>query len=161
MKPLAEFFYPVKVQAKSQSRELSEHIANMFSSSSQVLIFPAGLCAKRMKGKITEMPWKKMFISQAKKYQKDVVPVHISGYNSRRYHFLSWLSRFLRLRMNIGMLFLVDELFLKAGEEFVITFGKPISYTTFDRSRTDLEWAEEVKNNVEQLSQGNGCPANM
>ena len=46
MKPLAEFFYPVKVQAKSQSRELSEHIANMFSSSSQVLIFPAGLCAK-------------------------------------------------------------------------------------------------------------------
>ena len=55
----------------------------------------------------------------------------------------------------------MDELFLKAGEEFVITFGKPISYTTFDRSRTDLEWAEEVKNNVEQLSQGNGCPANM
>ena len=59
------------------------------------------------------------------------------------------------------MLFLVDELFLKTGEEFVITFGKPIPYTTFDRSKTDIQWAAEVKNKVEQLSKDNGCPANM
>ena len=161
MKPLAEFFSPVKVQAKSQSRDISKNIADMFGSDSQVLVFPAGLCAKRIKGKITEMPWKKMFVSQAKKYEKDVVPVHISGYNSPKYHFFSWLSRTLGLRVNIGMLFLVDELFNKAGEEFVITFGEPIPYTTFDKSKTDLQWAAEVKDKVEQLSKDNGCPANM
>ena len=161
MKPLAEFFSPVKVQAKSQSRDISKNIADMFGSESQVLVFPAGLCAKRIKGKITEMPWKKMFVSQAKKYEKDVVPVHISGYNSPKYHFFSWLSRTLGLRVNIGMLFLVDELFNKAGEEFVITFGEPIPYTSFDKSKTDLQWAAEVKDIVEQLSKDNGCPANM
>lgn len=161
MKPLAEFFTPVNVQAKSQSREIVERISGMFQSDDQVLVFPSGLCAKRIKGKITEMPWKKMFISQAKKYERDVVPVHISGYNSPRYHFFSWLSRTLGMRVNIGMLFLVDELFNKAGEEFVITFGKPVSYTTFDKSRTDNQWAAEIKDKVEQLSKDNGCPANM
>ena len=161
MKPLAEFFTPVKVQAGAQNREISERIAQMFTSGHQVLVFPAGLCAKRIKGKITEMPWKKMFITQAKKYERDVVPVHISGYNSPRYHFFSWLSRILRLKMNIGMLFLVDELFNKAGEEFVITFGEPIQHTSFDKSKTDIQWAAEVKDKVEQLSKDNGCPANM
>ena len=161
MKPLAEFFTPVKVQAKSQNRDITERIAQMFSSDTQVLVFPAGLCAKKIDGKITEMPWKKMFITQAKKYERDVVPVHISGYNSARYYFFSWLSRTLGLRVNIGMLFLVDELFNKAGEEFVITFGEPIPYTSFDKSKTDLQWAAEIKDKVEQLSKDNGCPSNM
>ena len=161
MKPLAEFFTPVNVQAKSQSREIVELISGMFQSDDQVLVFPSGLCAKRIKGKITEMPWKKMFISQAKKYERDVVPVHISGYNSPRYHFFSWLSRTLGMRVNIGMLFLVDELFNKAGEEFVITFGEPISHTKFDKSKTDTQWAAEIKDKVEQLSKDNGCPSNM
>ena len=161
MKPLAEFFAPVKVQAGAQSRDISERIAQMFSSDEQVLVFPAGLCAKKIKGKITEMPWKKMFVSQAKKYERDVVPVHITGHNSAKYYFFSWLSRILGLKMNIGMLFLVDELFKQAGNEFIITFGEPIPYTTFDKSRTDLQWAAEVKDKVEQLSKDSGCPANM
>ena len=161
MKPLAEFFTPVKVQAKSQNRDISERIAQMFQSGEQVLVFPAGLCAKKVKGKVTEMPWEKMFVSQAKKYERDVVPVHITGHNSAKYYFFSWLSRVLGLKMNIGMLFLVDELFKQAGKEFVITFGEPIPYTTFDKSRTDIQWAAEVKDKVEQLSKDNGCPANM
>ena len=56
---------------------------------------------------------------------------------------------------------LVDELFNKAGEEFVITFGKPIPYTSFDGSRTDLQWAEYVKDTVKELSLDNGCTPNM
>lgn len=161
MKPLAEFFTPVKVQSSSQGRDISERIAEMFRSDEQVLVFPAGLCARKIDGKITEMPWKKMFITQAKKYERDVVPVHISGYNSAKYQFFSWLSRTLGLKINIAMLFLVDELFNKAGEEFVITFGVPIPFAAFDRSKTDMQWAADVKDKVEKLSKDNGCPANM
>ena len=161
MKPLAEFFTPVKVQSSSQGRDISERIAEMFRSDEQVLVFPAGLCARKIDGKITEMPWKKMFITQAKKYERDVVPVHISGYNSAKYQFFSWLSRTLGLKINIAMLFLVDELFNKAGEEFVITFGEPIPFAAFDRSKTDIQWAADVKDKVEKLSKDNGCPANM
>ena len=160
MKPLQEFFVPVSVGGR-QGREIAERIAGMFESDRQVLVFPAGLCAKSIKGVVTEMPWKKMFISQARKYQRDVVPVHISGHNSKWYFFLSWLSRTLKLKFNLGMIYLVDELFKQRGNEFVITFGKPIEYDRFDKTKTDLQWADEVKNIVKNLASGNGCSPNM
>lgn len=161
LKPLNEFFVPVKVYSSRQSRELGGQIADMFRSDSQVLVFPAGLCARKIKGKVTEMPWKKMFVTQARKYERDVVPMHISGFNSKRFFFFTKLSMLLKLKFNIGMLFLVDELFNKKGEEFVITIGKPVPYTTFDKSRSDICWAAEMKDRVEKLSEGNGCLPNM
>ena len=161
LKPLAEFFTPVNNLSSKQSRDLGERISKMFNSDQQVVVFPAGLCARKIKGKITEMPWKKMFVTQARRYERDVVPVHMSGHNSRWYFFLCKLSKFLRLKVNIGMLYLVDELFKQRGNEFVITFGEPVPYTTFDKSKTDLQWAAEIKDQVEALSKDNGCPANM
>lgn len=161
LKPLNEFFVPVKVYSSRQSRELGGQIADMFNSDKQVLVFPAGLCARKIKGKVTEMPWKKMFVTQARRYERDVVPMHISGFNSKRFFFFTKLSMFLKLKFNIGMLFLVDELFNKKGEEFVITIGKPVPYTTFDKSKSDREWAAEMQEEVKKLSEGNGCPPNM
>ncbi len=161
LKPLNEFFVPVRVYGSNRNRELGEQIADMFRSEYQVLVFPAGMCARKIKGKVTEMPWKKMFITQSRKFERDVVPIHISGFNSRRFFFFTKLSMFLKLKFNLGMIFLVDELFNKKGQEFVITFGKPVPYTTFDKSKTDLQWAAEIKDQVELLSKGNGCPANM
>jgi putative hemolysin len=161
MKPLQEFFVPVNIMSNKQGRDIADRFTKMFESDYQSLVFPAGLCARTFKGVITEMPWKKMFITQSKKYMRDVIPVHISGHNSKWYFFLSWLSRTLKLKFNLGMLFLVDELFNQSGKEFVITFGKPVPYTDFDNSRTDLQWADEIKNRVKKLSLGNGCTPNM
>lgn len=161
MKPLKEFFVPVNIYSTRQSRELSTKVADMFDSDAQILIFPAGMCARKIHGKVTEMPWKKTFITQARRYERDIVPLHISGFNSEWYFFLTSLSRFFRLKFNIGQLYLVDELFNKKGKEFVITIGKPIPYSTFDKSKTDMQWAAEVKETVRQLSEGNGCPSNI
>ena len=161
LKPLNEFFVPVRVYGSNRNRELGEQIADMFRSDYQVLVFPAGMCARKIKGKVTEMPWKKMFITQSRKFERDVVPIHISGFNSRRFFFFTKLSMFLKLKFNLGMIFLVDEQFNKKGQEFVVTFGKPVPYTTFDKTKTDLQWAAEIKDQVEALSKDNGCPANM
>lgn len=161
LKPLNEFFVPVRVYGSNRNRELGEQISEMFSSDYQVLVFPAGMCARKIQGKVTEMPWKKMFITQSRKFERDVVPIHISGFNSRRFFFFTKLSTFLKLKFNLGMIFLVDELFNKKGQEFVVTFGKPVPYTTFDKTKTDLQWAAEIKDQVEALSKDNGCPANM
>ena len=49
------------------------------------------------------------------------------------------------------MLYLVDELYQQENKEMSITFGKPISYETFDRSKRDIEWAQWVKNKVYEL----------
>ena len=161
LKPLNEFFVPVRVYGSNRNRELGEQIADMFRSDYQVLVFPAGMCARKIKGKVTEMPWKKMFITQSRRFERDVVPIHTSGFNSRRFFFFTKLSTFLKLKFNLGMIFLVDELFNKKGQEFVVTFGKPVPHTTFDKTKTDLQWAAEIKDQVEALSKDNGCPANM
>lgn len=161
MKSLAEFFTPVNVVSSKQNRNLGEQIDRMLRSDHQILIFPAGKCARKYHGKVTELPWKKSVISMSRKYQRDIIPVHTSGYNSGKFMFFSRLSEILRLKVNIGMLFLVDELFNKKGTEFVITFGDPIPWETFDRSKSDLQWAEFVKNKVAEIAIGNGKEPNM
>ena len=161
LKPLTQFFVPVNNLSSKQSRDLGVRISEMFSSDQQVLVFPAGLCAKKIKGKVTEMPWKKMFVTQSRRYERDVVPIHISGHNSRWYFFLSKLSKSLGLKINIGMLYLVDELFKQRGNKFVITFGEPIPYTAFDKSKNDREWAADIQERVKALGADNGCEPNM
>ena len=74
---------------------------------------------------------------------------------------LTSLSKFLGLKFNIGMFMLVDELFKKRGKTFVITFGKPIPYSTFDKSKTDQQWANMVRHEVEKLQEGNGQEPNI
>jgi putative hemolysin len=124
----------------------------MFESPYQVLVYPAGKCARKEHGKVTEQPWKKMFITQSRKYERDVVPVHMSGYNSKLFMFLTSFSKFIGLKFNIGMFMLVDELFKKQHKSFVITFGKPIPWQTFtDKSKTPAEWAAWVQNRVYEL----------
>ena len=52
------------------------------------------------------------------------------------------------------MLFLVDEMFKQRGQTISLTIGKPIPYTTFDKSKTPTEWAEWVKEETYKMNNG-------
>ena len=151
LKPLAGIFTPVNLLGGAQNRELGVAVEELFNSDSQVCIFPAGTCAKKEKGEITELPWKKMFVGRAKKFQRTVIPFHCTGRNSNWFYFISNVSKFLGLKVNIGMLYLVDELFKNQHKHFTITIGKPISWQTFDTQKTDLQWAHHVRKLVLDL----------
>lgn len=143
--PLKELFIPVNTFSSKQERDLGEKMNDMFNSDNQVLLFPAGKCARKIKGEVTEMPWKKMFVTRARLSQRDVIPVFFSGHNSKFFFFMSDLSNFLGLKVNLAMLFLVDELFKKKHHKFTIIFGNPIPWQTFDKSKTDNDWAAHVR----------------
>lgn len=49
------------------------------------------------------------------------------------------------------MLYLVDELFKQRNKTITIRFGKPIPHTTFDKTKTDTDWAEWVKGKVYEM----------
>lgn len=159
--PLADFFVPVNVLSSKQTRDVGERMSQMFESDNQVLVFPSGKCARKEHGKITEQPWKKMFITQARRYNRDIVPIHFSGLNSKRYYFLTSFSKAIGLKFNIGMIYLVDELFKQKHKKFVITIGEIIPCSMLDKSKTDPEWAEYIKNKVKILGQSNGELPNM
>jgi hypothetical protein len=49
------------------------------------------------------------------------------------------------------MLYLVDEMYKQRDKEIIITFGKPISYTIFDKRNSDAAWAQKLKTHVYNL----------
>ncbi|MCX6272911.1 MAG: 1-acyl-sn-glycerol-3-phosphate acyltransferase [Bacteroidetes bacterium] len=125
-----------------------------FASDRLVLYFPAGLCSRKIKGKIIDLQWKKTFIGKARRYKRDILPVHIDGRNSNFfYNLANWRKR-LRIKANIEMLYLVDEMFKQKDKAIRITFGKPIPYQTFDKSKSDSDWSQLVKRHVYQLGKG-------
>ncbi len=132
----------------SATRSVFEEIDKTFLSDEQILIFPAGLASRRTKGLIRDLEWKKTFISKAIKYKRDVIPVHITGSLSNFFYNFANLRKFLGIKANLEMLYLVDETIKQKNKSFKITFGKPISYKTFDKRMNHYDWAQQVKNHV-------------
>ena len=135
-----------------QSRDFPRIVETVFSSDSHILMFPAGLNSRKINGKIRDLPWKKTFIVKSVKYKRDIVPIYFSGQNSERFYRIAKFSdTYIRNKINLAMLFLVDEMFKNIGKSFNIVFGKPISWQTFDKTRTPTEWANYVQAKVYEL----------
>jgi hypothetical protein len=49
------------------------------------------------------------------------------------------------------MFLLPDELMRHKNADIPVYFGKPVSYQTFDKSKTHLEWANWVKEQVYKI----------
>ena len=134
-----------------QARNFPAMVKAGFESQNHMLMYPAGLCSRKRKGVIRDIPWSKTFIVKSVEYQRDVVPIHFSGENSKFFYRLANFSaRF--LPFNLAMLFLVDEMYKNVGKTFRVTIGKPIPWQTFDKSKTPLEWAQFVQDKVYSLS---------
>ena len=98
-----------------------------------------------------DLPWQKSFISKAVKYQRDVIPVHFSGHCSNFFYRLANLRKFLGIKANIEMLYLVNETYKHRNEKLTVKFGKPVSWRVFDSGRKPAEWAKWVKEQVYAL----------
>lgn len=135
-----------------QSRDFPRMVEAGFQSTNHMLMFPAGLNSRKINGEIHDLPWKKTFITKSVEYQRDVVPIHFSGCNSERFYRIAKFSD-KYLKFNLAMLFLVDEMYKNVHKTFTVTFGKPIPWQTFDKSKSPQEWAEYVENKVYELKQ--------
>ncbi len=148
---LAPLCIPINKTGK-QSRDFPRMVEAGFKGQNHILMFPAGLCSRRRHGEVCDLDWKKTFITKSVETQRDVVPIHFEGHNSKFFYRLSNVSDRLVKKVNIAMLFLVDEMFKNTGNTFRIHIGKPISWQTFDKSRTPAEWAAFVKEQVYRLN---------
>lgn len=135
----------------SQSRNFPAMVETGFSSDDHMVMFPAGLCSRKIDGIIQDIPWKKTFITKSVEHKRDIVPIHFSGHNSMFFYRLANICKMLGIKFNIAMLFLVDEMYKNRHQSFQITIGKPISWQTFDKSKTPTQWAQEVRARVYQL----------
>lgn len=134
-----------------QSRDFPRMVEAGFNSDNHLLMFPAGLNSRRINGEIHDLPWKKTFITKSVETHRDVVPIHFSGRNSKRFYRIAKFSdRW--LPFNLAMLFLVDEMYRNVGKTFRITIGEPIPWQTFNKTKSPMEWAKFVEDRVYGLS---------
>jgi putative hemolysin len=146
---------PVFVPVNKVGRQTAEYVAKIdaaYSSDCQILYFPAGLCSRKIKGKITDLEWHKNFINKAVKFKRDIIPVYFEGKNTNFFYNLANFRKRVGIKVNIEMLYLVDEMYKQKNSKINLVFGEPISYTTFDKTKTPTEWANYVREKVYSLS---------
>ncbi|WP_315366585.1 1-acyl-sn-glycerol-3-phosphate acyltransferase [Prevotella koreensis] len=147
---LAPLCIPIN-KTGNQSRNFPSMVEAGFKSDNHMLMFPAGLCSRRKKGIVRDLTWKKTFISKSVEYHRDVVPIHFGGQNSDFFYRLANFSDSYLKKVNVAMLFLVDEMYKNVHKKFRVKFGKPIPWQTFDKSKSPMEWAKFVYDRVYEL----------
>lgn len=154
VEPIRQLFVPINKHGR-QSARYARDLDAMYASPAQVLLFPAGLCSRRIHGRIEDLPWKKNVIAKAVEYRRDVVPVYFDAANTPAfYRWARWRER-LGIRLNIEMVLLPGELFRQKNKRMRIVFGEPIPYSAFTRERRPEEWAAWLRERVYALgSQG-------
>ena len=148
MEPLAGLWAPVnKVGRLTKEQAQQQHA--LWESETDVLTFPAGICSRlqRIDGKwqIQDFEWQKNFIQRAREYQRDIVPIYFEGRNSKFFYTLAYIRKLLHIKLNIEMLYLVDEMYGAHGKHFKVHVLPPISHTSLDTSKSPKEWAAYIK----------------
>ena len=150
--PMRNIFVPVNKHG-SMGKEYGERIHNAYASDAQMLYFPAGLCSRLIDGKITDLEWKRNFIKQAKRYNRDIVPVYFGGRNSNFFYRLAKIRKMLGIKFNFEMIFLPDEMFRQKNSIFDVVIGEPIPISSIDSTRTLDQWCQEIREKCYQLKE--------
>ena len=150
LKGMAPLGIPVN-KLGGQARNLSRLVNEVYESDNQMIVFPAGLCSRKIDGIIQDIPWGKSFIKKSRETGRDIVPIHFEGENSKAFYRVATWCKKLGIKFNFAMMMLPSEMCKSAGKKYTVTIGKPIPISTFDKSATDTEWAQKVRSKVYEL----------
>lgn len=150
LKPLAPLFIPINKHGR-QNSEYLRFFRDALASDDQIATFPAGLCSRRIAGKICDTKWKHSFVKNAIESQRDIVPVFFEGRLSNFFYNLSSFRKKIGIKANIEMIYLPDEMFSQKGRHFDIHFGKPIPWQELAASTSVSRTAQQIREMVYAL----------
>ena len=150
LKPLAPLFIPINKHGR-QNSEYLRFFRDALASDDQIATFPAGLCSRRIAGKICDTKWKHSFVKNAIESQRDIVPVFFEGRLSNFFYNLSSFRKKIGIKANIEMIYLPDEMFSQKGRHFDIHFGKPIPWQELAASTSVSRTAQQIREMVSAL----------
>lgn len=138
------------------SRDQAQRIQEVLDEDSPLLVFPAGEVAKLRGSGVCEKPWAPSFLSRARKWERTLVPVHVSGRTSSLFHAVSVARRLLFLQFHVEQLLLVRELRAQRRGQVTVTVGDPVTPDTLLGSGAEL--AEQIRRRVMELSTSTEMP---
>ena len=127
-------------------------VLDVFSSDQVVCVFPAGMVSRKQHGEISDIEWKKTFVTYAKRLDQPIVPIHIDGYLSKFFYRLSSFRKFIGIKANVEMIYLANELYKQKGKTITFTVGEKIYTKDFDTIKSEKVIAQEIKNMVYNLA---------
>lgn len=149
---LKDMFVGVDKINKNKNRiTLREEINQLFGSDSAVCIFPAGMVSRVYKGKIQDFEWKKTFVTHARRNQSTIVPIYIDGRLSPFFYNLYRVRKFLRIKTNIEMLYLSNEMFKQRNRKLKFIVGEPIDAGSYYPELNDREATSKIRSTVYAL----------
>ena len=128
-------------------------IDEIFSTGNAVCIFPAGLVSRKIGGVVQDLEWKKTFVSLSIKHNQPIVPIYIDGKLSNFFYRLANIRKSIGIKANIEMFYLVDELFKQKNTTMRLKIGKPIYPSSLEKSKSQKEWATEIRSLVYSFSE--------
>lgn len=133
---LSEKIIPVERRSSAKnhgkSRETLVGIARAVEEERTIVVFPSGRLAYWSQNQLMERPWQSSVVSIAEKFDLPIVPVHLSGRNSKLYYMFSNISNELR-DMTV-----FRELLNKRESRFDVTIGEMIAPETLRGNARDI-----------------------
>ena len=138
----------VPVDKVHGNRNTASAINAAFADNNALLYFPAGLCSRRIKGKIQDLEWKPTVVKKSVQHHRDIIPIFIDAHNRRRFYSIANLRKRLGVKFNFEMALLPGEMFAQRGKTFRMVVGQPIPWQTFTEEHTPVEWAQWLRQKV-------------
>jgi putative hemolysin len=133
------------------TKETAVKLGELFSSETQVMIFPSGEVSRRKKGVIRDPLWQKTFVTKAIQHKRDIIPVHISGRNSDFFYCTANIRSFLGIKTYIETILLPREMMNQRNHPVTLTFGRPVPWQSLTGEKNHSEWAQYIKDIVYSL----------
>lgn len=149
---LKPFIISVNVYGQS-SKDHIRALENTYQSNMPITHFPAGAVSRITAGKVQDDVWKKSFIKKAIQHKRDIVPFYIHGKNSNLFYSVYRIRQWFRIGQNIELMLLPSEMFKKRNKTIKINIGKLIPHSSLDKTATNTEWAQKIRNQVYQLGE--------
>lgn len=149
--PLRPLWIPVNKYGAQSSSVTRNYYQALSSHSKQILTFPAGVCSRWRNGRVCDLDWSDRFVKDALRYNRQIIPVFISGELSSRFYLIYRLRKLLRIKTNLELPLLVDELFRQRGDTVDIHFGTPIDICQIEGDSTTI--CNAIRHEVESLAQ--------
>jgi len=149
---MKEMFIGVNKHRKGKNKtETRASIKELFESDNAVCIFPAGLVSRKINGEVMDLEWKKTFVTLSRENNRTIIPIYIDGRLSNFFYRLHKFRTFFRIKANIEMLYLSNELFKQKNKHFKFIVGSPIKSDYLEKDLNDLSMAQKIKQEVYDL----------
>jgi len=147
--PLESLLITINNFKNQQTKESITNIYNALESENALIIFPAGEVSRMTPKGVRDSKWQKGFLKFAKRTMSPILPIHVSGKNSKVFYSVSAINK------KVSTLLLSHEMFKQKNRTLHIKIGGLIPNTNIHPSALSVDGAIELyKEQVYGLKKG-------